>query len=120
MITFLKNHRLLKLIAILILVVFIVAMFVPVKYIPVDTQYDKLQHAGFFILITLSFYICISQKLWKVALAATAIAMLSELIQIVLPYRSGSMDDLWADFIGIGLASTAILIFVLIKRGLKP
>lgn len=115
-----KNHRLLKHIAVLILAVFVVAMLVPIKYIPVDNQYDKLIHAGFFMLITLSFYLCLSQKLWKVAFAATVIAVLSELIQIVLPYRSGSMEDLWADFIGICVASAVILIFAFVRQGLKP
>ncbi len=99
------KHKITIFSTVLILSAFSLMMLIPVEYIPVDTQFDKLFHACLFTLITFALFFFLRHCFLKTIMVAVAIAIFSELVQVILPYRSGSIDDLWADLIGIMIAS---------------
>lgn len=109
--------------SIVIIGLFTIAMLVPVQYLPFDTSYDKVKHAAFFVFITLSISACINLSIWKIAIFVSLFAVLSEVAQHYLPYRSGSLDDLIADLLGvlIGciLAKVISVSYFLIKNSIK-
>ncbi|GAA0857644.1 VanZ family protein [Aliiglaciecola litoralis] len=90
-----------SLILLLLLILFSVAMLVPVEYLPIDTSNDKIKHAIFFIVITLAVAFSLRTALWKVAGIVSLFAIVSEVAQHLIPYRSGNIDDLLADFSGV-------------------
>ncbi|WJG08320.1 VanZ family protein [Aliiglaciecola sp. LCG003] len=101
----LVNHRrLMYWLAALVFGIFLLLMFVPVEYIPVDTRSDKLLHALLFVLITLVAKPVLKCPLWMLVIGLTLFAVLSEVAQHFIPYRSGSLDDFYADLTGITLA----------------
>lgn len=104
------------LIALVSVLIFFIALLVPVEYIPLDTRYDKQQHAIFFCGITLLFYACLRIRLWVLVLAMMTVAIVSELSQMLAPKRSSNWQDLQADFIGIGAAAVLIVLCVFVMR----
>jgi len=99
-------------IALAILITFSVAMIVPVEYIPLDTRYDKIQHASVFFILTCAIATCLRVNHWLIGGGLVFFAIASEIVQDFLPYRSGSLEDLYADGIGIGLACLLIELWV--------
>lgn len=89
---------------------FSLMMLIPVEYIPVDTYFDKLFHACLFTLITFTLFFFFHYRFLKTILVVVALAIFSELVQVLLPYRSGGMNDLWADLIGIMVASLILFL----------
>lgn len=100
------------LVALGLFLTFSVAMVIPVEYLPIDTRYDKIQHATVFFTLTYSITVCLRLNHWFIGLSLSLFAVASECVQNLLPYRSGSWEDLYADFIGIGVACLTIEILL--------
>ncbi|MFA3789737.1 VanZ family protein [Aliiglaciecola sp. SL4] len=99
--------------------IFSIAAVIPVEYIPLDTRYDKIQHASIFLLLTCSIAASLRINHWIIGFVLSIFAVASECIQNVIPYRSGSWEDLYADFIGIVVACLLLEIFTRIYRVLR-
>ncbi|GAB5382444.1 MAG: hypothetical protein Alis3KO_08500 [Aliiglaciecola sp.] len=97
------NRKLAAIVSLFVVAVFIVSMTVPVEYIPFGGRYDKIKHALFFVVITLSFKSYLKTNIWLLGAGIAVFAALSEWMQQLIPHRSGNLEDLYADWIGIGL-----------------
>ncbi|WP_368411654.1 VanZ family protein [Aliiglaciecola sp. 3_MG-2023] len=105
--------------ALIIFLIFSVAAVIPVEYIPLDTRYDKIQHASIFLLLTCSITASLRFNQWLIGCLLSIFAVASECIQNLLSYRSGSWEDLYADFIGIFVACLLIELVVRVYRVLR-
>ncbi|MBU2879942.1 MULTISPECIES: VanZ family protein [Alteromonadaceae] len=110
------RHPIGVLIAVSIFLTFSIAMVIPVEYIPVDTRYDKIQHACVFLILTCSISACLRINHWFIGIFLAILAIASECIQDLIPYRSGSWEDLYADIIGISVACLIIEIAIRIYQ----
>lgn len=95
---------------------FSVAMLIPVEYLPIDTRNDKIHHGILFVIMTWLFYGCLRINLFLLAGLMLAIAGLSELSQLLSPYRSSNWLDLRADAVGICFAIAILGIMLWLKR----
>ncbi|WP_239421256.1 VanZ family protein [Saliniradius amylolyticus] len=98
------------------LVLLFALLWAPADNLPVRGGNDKLHHGLYFMGL------CVLMKLslrlkdqWLVGLLFS-IAVLSELSQYSLPYRSASWGDLLADSLGIALGYGMIFSVYFIKR----
>lgn len=107
---------------VLLVLLFSVALLVPVQYLPFDTRYDKLQHALFFAVITVLLAMSVRLPMLKIGLLVSLFAVVSELTQNFIPYRSGNLDDLIADMIGVIVSCLSIALLQVLygKIGRQP
>jgi VanZ family protein len=91
--------------------VMVVVFLLPVPPTPVDefSYVDKLVHFGIFLGFALLFYLDRHQGAWKTFLIATAFAGGVELLQGILPYRSGDWLDFAAGAAGAGVGAVLLL-----------
>jgi VanZ family protein len=89
--------------------VMVVVFLMPVPPTPVDefNYIDKLVHFGIFLGFALLFYLDQHRGVWRTFLIAIAFAGGVELLQGILPYRSGDWLDFAAGAAGAGCAALA-------------
>jgi VanZ family protein len=95
---------------------FLIAMLIPVEYLPVNTRHDKYHHGIMFFVITLITYGCLRVSIFGVACLMSVLAIVSESSQFLISYRSANWLDLQADFLGIGIAISLLLLLCLGKK----
>ncbi len=103
-------------IALAALAIFFIALLLPVKYIPLDTTQDKYHHGLFFFGLTILLYLCLRIKVWVLFIVVSIFACGSELSQKLAPQRSSNLEDLTADFYGIGAAFACIVLFMIVQK----
>lgn len=87
----------------LALLVFFVAMLLPSNSIPLDHSNDKWHHSITFIVLTLLAHRCLRLAwVWQLLLLVL-LALFSEAIQMLTPYRSSNWLDIAADFVGVAI-----------------
>lgn len=69
------------------------ALFIP--------PWDKVAHAGFYLVLYLLVKEILGISSWIVVLVVLFVGMMDEFHQISLPFRHAGWDDLAADFFGI-------------------
>lgn len=98
-----------------------VLMLVPRPPSAVDTGWDKLNHVLAFAGPCFAGLVALNPARWRTG-ALLALALLAwggglEMLQNLLPPRSGDWADLLADAIGVGLGALA---YALAARGPRP
>ncbi|WP_299493149.1 VanZ family protein [uncultured Shewanella sp.] len=64
-------------------------------------HFDKLAHAFSFFILTLLTYYAFKPKYYLIMAFLISYAIIIEVVQSALPYRTASLGDLIADFVGI-------------------
>lgn len=89
---------------------------VPMDEYVLGLRFDHLLHASVFIPCALFIYDLYKRK-WLVWLTAVAVGILTEIVQWLLPYRGFDINDMVANFLGVTLGWTIIII--LSRRGAR-
>jgi VanZ family protein len=91
----------------------LVAFFVPVPAVPVSlpNQFDKMVHVGIFFGFALLLHFDRRPRPWITLLVSLAFAGVVELVQSLVPYRSGEWWDFVAGAAGAGLGVVLVVLF---------
>lgn len=98
----------------------VVAFLVPVPTLPISlpNQFDKMVHFGIFLGFALLLHLDRRPRLGITLLVSLAFAGGVELVQSLIPYRSGD----WRDFVagGAGAALGVVLVVLFRRRSGNP
>ncbi|MGS5086984.1 VanZ family protein [Hydrogenophaga sp. A37] len=101
-------------------VVVAILSLLPVAYLPPQTFdiWDKAQHAGGFVALTLLGHCAYPHHLWRICLGLLVYGAVIELAQSATGWRHGDGLDLLAD--GTGIALTTALVTSIRRIRLSP
>lgn len=74
-------------------------------------HWDKLAHFVGFFFITIVFRVLCNMPSWMILLCVSLYAGATELGHDWMPHRNGSLDDLYANLAGAGLAMILLKLF---------
>ncbi|BDA59358.1 VanZ family protein [Shewanella xiamenensis] len=97
------KHTLFKLALAVAFVVISYLVFSRPTYSQSIPHIDKVGHLGSFFCLSYLTYLAFRPKWYWLSLVLATYAMLIEIVQSRLPYRSASIGDVLADFAGIAL-----------------
>lgn len=97
------KHTLFKLALAVAFVVINYLVFSRPTYSQSIPNLDKMGHLGSFFCLSYLTYLAFRPRWYWLTILLTGYAILIELVQSRLPYRSASIADVLADFIGIAL-----------------
>ena len=86
-----------------LLTVLVLLAFALSQALQISPRVDKLIHIGAFGTLAFAAYFATGGRLWKVCATLFLFGLLIELSQSFLPGRSGDLDDLLADVLGIAV-----------------
>ena len=95
------KNRLFKLFLIVAVIVVSYLVFSKPNYPQSIPHLDKVGHLGSFLLLSYLTYLAFRPRGWVVTASMASYAVMIELVQSYLPYRSASTGDVIADMAGV-------------------
>jgi len=92
------------------LIVFVAILALPTKLFFSEAVPDKQLHAVLFFVIPVIVWLSFESRFYWQFFMVLALAMLSEWLQFYIPYRDASLEDFFANLIGMFSAYSLILL----------